>query len=241
MALNPLYVTDGPLQEYFVDKDTGLPLAGGTITFYRDNSRITPKTVYQLTGSPPNYNYVALPNPITLSSVGTVQDAGGDDVVIYYYPWLSDGITEDLYYIVVKDSNGVDQFTREAWPNNVVSGGGGTTDSLPVQNQISNPQFTQILRNDVPSLSPSTTTYTVSGSEVEFEVAPNWNLFLNGTDSVTVQRVEIAGIVGAPTNPPYALNVTVGSGISECNLTQRFDNNSGLWTSTSANPVYILN
>ena len=28
MALDPRYITDGPLQEYFVDKDTGLPLSG---------------------------------------------------------------------------------------------------------------------------------------------------------------------------------------------------------------------
>lgn len=239
MALNPLYVTDGPIQEYLVDKDTGLPLAGGTITFYRDSSRITPKTVYQLTGSPPNYNYVALPNPLSLSSVGTPQDAGGDDIVIYYYPWLADGVTEDLYYLVVEDSNGVSQLTREAWPNGVVSGGSEVVDSLPVQNQISNPQFTQILINNVPTLSPPTTTFTVSGSEVEFEVAPNWNLFVNGNDTVTVQRVAIAGSVGAPTNPPYALNVTVGPNISECSLTQRFESNSGLWTSTSSNPVFL--
>jgi len=239
MALDPKYITDGPLEEAFLDKDSGLPLAGGTITFYRDSSRITPKTVYQLTGAPPNYQYVPLPNPITLSSIGTVQNSGGDNIVIYYYPWLADGTTTDLYYVVVKDSNGVDQFTREAWPNGALSGGGSVTSGLPVQNQIANPQFTEILINDIPTLSPSTTTYTVSGSELEFECAPNWTFVINGTGNVTVERLPLTGSLAIPTNPPYSLKVSVDNGISYCYLRQRFDSNSGLWTSTSNNALFL--
>ena len=240
MALDPKYITDGPLEEAFLDKSSGLPLAAGTITFYRDSSRITPKPVYELTGAPPAYTYVALPNPITLSSVGTVQNAGGDNVIIYYYPWLaSDPTVEDLYYVVVKDSNGVDQFTREAWPNGAVSGGDIIAESLPVQNQMSNPQFTQILINDVPSLTPSTTTYTVSGSPATFEVAPDWELFANGTGTVLIERIAISGSVEATTNPPYALSVTTGVGVSTCLLRQKFNTNSGLWTSTADTSVFL--
>lgn len=239
MALDPHYVTDGPLEEAFLDKDTGLPLAGGFITFYRDSSRITPKTVYQLTGAPPAYQYVPLPNPLELSSIGVVQNVGGDNVVIYYYPWLDDGTTEDLYYIEVTDSDGVVQFTREAWPNSAASGGGSGSDSLPVQNQISNPQFTQISINDVPTLTPSTTTYTVSGSELEFELAPNWTLVINGTDDVEVERLSLSGSLQAPTNPPYALSISVGLNITSCHLRQRFYTNSGLWTSTASEPLFL--
>lgn len=239
MALDPHYITDGPLEEAFLDKSTGLPLAGGFITFYRDSSRITPKAVYQLTGAPPAYQYVALPNPIELSSIGTVQNAGGDNVVIYYYPWLADGVTPDLYYIVVTDSNGVVQFTREAWPNAAETGGSIVSDSLPVQNQISNPQFTQILINDVPTLTPSTTTYTVSGSPLEFDLAPDWTLVVNGTGTVVVERLALQGLLEAPTNPPYALSISVGLTISSCHLRQRFYNNSGLWTSTANVPVFL--
>lgn len=239
MALDPKYITDGPLEESFLDKDTGLPLAGGTITFYRDSSRITPKPVYQLTGSPPNYNYIPLPNPITLSSIGTVQNAGGDNVVIYYYPWEDDGVTPDLYYVVVRDSNGVEQFTREAWPNGAVDGGGGSSSSLPVQNQMSNPQFTQVLINDIPTLTPSTTTFTVSGSKLEFDFAPNWTFVINGTGDVVVERLELSGSLAVPTNAPYAISVSVGNGISTCYLRQRFNKNSGLWTSTPGTPLFI--
>jgi hypothetical protein len=241
MALDPHYITDGPLEEYFVDKDSGLPLAGGFIYFFRDTSRITPKTVYQLTGSPPNYSYVALPNPITLSAVGTVQDAAGDNVVIYYYPWEIDGLTPDLYYVVVQDSNGVDQFTREAWPNPNEGGSITPSDSLPVQNQISNPQFSQILINDVPTLTPPTTIFTVSGSNNTFEVAPDWTLFAtcNASDTVTIQRVSIPGNVEAVTSPPFSLSVTTGITITSCQLRQRFNSNSGLWTSTASESLFL--
>jgi hypothetical protein len=53
--------------------------------------------------------------------VGTYQDASGNDVVIYYYPY--DLVTGDLelYYITVTDSAGTLQYTREAWPPNVIS------------------------------------------------------------------------------------------------------------------------
>ncbi|CAB4128315.1 hypothetical protein UFOVP270_27 [uncultured Caudovirales phage] len=242
MALDPHYITDGPLEEYFVDKDSGLPLAGGFIYFFRDSSRITPKTVYQLTGSPPNYTYVALPNPITLSAVGTVQDAAGDNVVIYYYPWEIDGITPDLYYVVVQDSNGVDQFTREAWPNPNEGGSSPSpSSSLPVQNQISNPQFSQILINDVSTLTPATTVFTVSGANNTFEVAPDWTLVAScsGTDTVTVQRIPLYGQLEAVTSPPFALSITTGITITSCILRQRFFSNSGLWTSTAAESLFL--
>ncbi len=240
MALDPHYITDGPLEEAFLDKDTGLPLAGGFLTFYRDTSRITPKTVYQLTGAPPNYQYIPLDNPLELNSIGVVQNNGGDNVVIYYYPWLDDGITPDLYYIEVTDSNDTVQFTREAWPNAVVSDDINSNSTLPVQNQISNPQFTKVFINDVPGLTPTTTTYSVSAATDEvFEFAPDWNFIISGTGDVVVSRVAIAGTSKVPTSPPYVLDIQVDSGISSCYLSQRFNSNSGLWASTLADNVFL--
>jgi hypothetical protein len=240
MALDPHYITDGPLEEAFLDKDSGLPLSGGTITFYRDVSRSTKKTVYQLTGAPPNYSYVALDNPLTLNSIGVVQNNGGDNVVIYYYPYLDDGITPDLYYVVVRDLNGVDQFTREAWPNGVVSSQVDGESSAPVQNQISNPQFTKILINDVPGLTPSTTTYTVSSATNQvFAFAPDWNFIISGTGTVTVSRIAVAGSSQVPTSPPYVIQVAVSAGITFCYLSQRFNTNSGLWSSTITDSLFL--
>lgn len=116
MAINPKYVVAPSLEMYFVNKITGLPLAAGLVKFFKDNNRSVPKVAYTISGSPPNYTYNPLPVESTLSSIGTFQDAGGNNVLPYYYPYDEDGNIE-LYYIEVYDSNGILQFTREAWPN----------------------------------------------------------------------------------------------------------------------------
>lgn len=72
-GLDSRYITTLNLEPYFVNKQTGAPLAAGTVHFYKDDDRNVGKLVYQLvqdviTG---NYSYEALPNPITLSGVGT--------------------------------------------------------------------------------------------------------------------------------------------------------------------------
>ena len=233
MALNELYFVTSDLDTYFVDKDSGLPLSGGRLTFYRDAARNTPKTVYQLTGAPPNYDYTALPNPIVLSGSGTVQDAGGDNVVIYYYPYDNEG-NIDLYYVVCADSNGTVQFTREAWPN-ITAADNPTTDDFSVQNQISNAQFTQVFINENES-----TVYSVSAATNQvFYFAPNWDFVISGTGSVTVERIAIAGNENVATSPPYVLDVTVSAGITSCFLRQRFYLNSGLWASTANESIFL--
>ena len=44
---SPLYYACFPLQEYFVDKDTGFPLAAGQVFFYEDTNRSVLKNIYQ--------------------------------------------------------------------------------------------------------------------------------------------------------------------------------------------------
>lgn len=233
MPLDERYFVTADLEEYFVDKDSGLPLAGGTLTFYRDVARNTPKTVFQLSGAPPNYTYTALPDPIVLSSVGTVQNAGGDNVVIYYFPYDDEGEL-DLYYIVARDSNGVEQFTREAWPN-ITANVDPTQDQFPIQNQLANPQFTQVFINESQS-----TIYTVSGATNQvFAFAPDWDFVISGTGSVTVQRIAIAGNDGVITSPPYVLDVTLSGGVTSCQLRQRLNVNSGLWASTANESIFL--
>jgi hypothetical protein len=146
MALDPNYVIAPNPEQYYVDKTTGLPLAGGKVYFYSDVNRATPKPVYTLSGSPPNYSYVELPNPSILSAVGTFQDENGNNVIPYYYPYDVDGNVE-LYYIEVYSSDDVLQFTREAWPNIVQTAPLSSDESL--FNFIPNGQF--LAHNNIPA------------------------------------------------------------------------------------------
>lgn len=231
MALDPRFVPITSLNEYFVDKDTGLPMANGTLSFFRDTARVTPKPVYRLTGAPPNYEFQLLPNPVTLSAVGTVEDGANNNVIIYTLPYDNDN-NIDLYYVVAKNSGLVEQWVREAIPNL-----SDRTDPLqepfPVTNQIANPQFSRIFFNELGG-----NTYDVTGAvNEEFRIAPDWALEVSGTGAVIVNRVLISGSENIVTSPPYFLDVSVGNGITKCFLRQRMRVNSGLWSSTNEQPV----
>lgn len=230
MALNSNYFVTSDLEGYFVSKDTGQPLANGTLTFYKDTSRNIRKEVFQLTGSP-FYSYTSMGSQITLSQSGTPQNSGGDNVVIYYYPFDSAGNTE-LYYVVCADANGVEQFTREAWPNQS-SGSSSKGTSESVVNQISNPTFTNVF------LSEGVNVLTAG---LDIQIGPNWFLSFSGNtqdDTVEITRVPIAGSSHVITNPPYVLKIKTKSTVSNCILKQRFNTNSGLWTSSATVPAYL--
>src|SRR3990167_2763854 len=146
MALDSRYVTAPSLEMYFVDKDTGLPLDGGKVYFYKDTQRSVLKPVYRLSGNPPDYSYVALPNPVILSAVGTFQDNDNNNVVPYYYPYDIEGEIE-LYFIQVYDKDCVFQFSRQGWPNVTAV---DTTENEDITNFIPNGQF--LLHNDIPAI-----------------------------------------------------------------------------------------
>lgn len=147
MSLNPDFMIAPNLQEYFVDKLLGTPLSGGMINFWIDSNRSVRKAIYTLSGSPPNYTYTQLPNPLELSSVGTPQDGLGNDIIIYYYPFDADGNIE-LYFIEVFDSDGNPQFTRQGWPN-ITEAAAGEQGS-DAFNYVPNGQF--LLHNNIPAV-----------------------------------------------------------------------------------------
>src|SRR5271155_5297880 len=125
-SLDSRFICSSDIDSYFVDKDSGLPMAGGIVTFYSDVNRTALKPVYQLTGTPGNYTYAPLNNPITLSSSGTYQDARGNNIAVYYYPFTSTPTAntgvQELYYVVVVNSGMVPQLVRQGWPQDAGRG-----------------------------------------------------------------------------------------------------------------------
>lgn len=155
MTIDPRFICASDLELYLVDKTTGLPLSGGTVTFYSDLNRAEKKKIYTISGTPPNYSFVELPNPSELSAVGTFQDEGNNNVVPYYYPYDADGELE-LYYITVESSTNVPQFTREAWPPAAAQAASGNLEANAV-NYIPNGQFlahTNVPGSNIPPIIP---------------------------------------------------------------------------------------
>jgi hypothetical protein len=242
MAINPDYLVAGlDLSEVFLDKDTGQPLSGGTISFFRDVDHVTPKLVYTIQNNnpalPPAYSYVPLPDPITLSASGQIQDNNGNNVPVYYYPFNDTTQLLDLYYIVVANSQGVQQFTRQGWPPNesqILPPPGG---QFAFSNQITNSQFVDV--NFPPTIGISFNYVGVAVNTIN--IAPGWNLVISstGNGTVTVVRTPIAGSLAYPNNPPYTLTITPGANLASLQLVQTFSNNPDVFSPALAAGGYL--
>ncbi len=227
------YISTSDLESYFVDKDTGAPLAGGFVQFWKDSDRTEAKLVFQkqnigadpVTGQP-IYQFVPLPDPVQLSAVGTPQDNNGNNITIYYYPYDAEGNVE-LYYVAVFNYLGVPEFTREGWPNTFATDNPGAG-SGATENQISNPQFVEVNFNPTTGIR---ITFTGAGT-LNFPVAPDWTLQIVHTDAGTVDIARDAktGSSNLSTNPPYVLRITPGTNISGLTLIQNLPNTPGIWT-----------
>lgn len=233
-ALDARYVTTVSLDEYFVNKDTGLPLANGKIYFYEDAARNVPKLAYTLTDNPPGYNppnYTPLPNPITLSTVGTVADNNGNNVPIYYFPYDAAGNLQ-LYYIVVTDQFGTVQETRHAWPN-IAAASNPSTQSGTFSNALSNPQFTQYLFS--PN-NPLTITNSAGAGTFQYLLFPDWalNVGWSGNGTIVINRTAVTGVSAYPGNPPYTITITPGINITSIVLKQRLLNNPDIFSANAA-------
>jgi hypothetical protein len=111
-----LLIAAAILQDSFVDKD-GTPMSGGTVTCYQDNSRTTLKNWYYQSGTPGNYTYIKLPNPLTLSAAGTICDINGVDTIPFFYPYSElDQSERQPYYITIVNHAMTNQITRANFP-----------------------------------------------------------------------------------------------------------------------------
>jgi hypothetical protein len=227
MAIDVSLLIAAPmLQDYLVDKDSGLPLSDGTVTFYQDSARTLLKNVYYQTGVPGNYSYIPLPNPLTLSGVGTIADNGGNDVIPFYYPYDEDDSSiSQPYYVTVYSSGSVPQWTRENFPF-VAPSSSSNTGQQNLLNLIPNGQFTS--HNDLTNngLFPNgSTTVTVAqgGSAGWYYQKPNTS---TDTDFITFNTIEQEPQT-LPGNPRFSINLsctmTSGSDTAKT-LRMRFNN-----------------
>ncbi len=205
-ALDSRYIVGIELGEYFVDPRTTLPLSGGKIFFYKDLARSIPKLVYQLSGSPPNYEYEPLPNELTLSDAGTIVNANEVECSIYYFPWDADGNLE-RYFIRVEASDGFVVKEFQAWPNNFDAGDTPTGEAGTSENQVSNSQFVDV---DFNSDYGVTITFDGAVTNEDYQIAPDWFLRVssNAAGSIIVGRTALSGSLNVPTNPPFMLTVS---------------------------------
>lgn len=197
MSIDPRYMIAPSLQEIFLDKDTGLPLVGGKVTYYSDNNRLLLKPIYTISGNAPDYQYVPIPNPNTLSSIGTTTDANGNDVLPYYFPYDSNGNLE-LYFIKVESALSVLQFDRSAYPN-VTSGGAVPVGTIDITNYIPNGQF--LAHTNIPA-----TTDTVAGqiTQAETPIAYGGWYFERSSGSTATDIVTFLQNTNFQANPPFS-------------------------------------
>jgi hypothetical protein len=222
MAINPLYIPLFNIEEVILDKDTGLPLAAGVVSFYRDAQRLTPKVVYQIAGVSPNYTFVSVGSQLTLGLSGTFVDQDGDPFVPYAYPYDNEGEL-DLYYVTVESSGGVPQFVRQAVPY-VDTGGISPSERTDTENEMSNPQFVEVNFN-----SSAIATISVTGSDTVTPIAPDWDVITTGTGTLTLERLQPVS-AGVVTNPPFALRIEASAGLgSTIQLRQRFLNTPSIF------------
>jgi len=234
MAIDSHYIPAFSIEDVLLDKDTGAPLSGGLVYFEQDNQRGVLKPVYQITGTSPNYTFIQLPNPMTLSSIGTFEDSLSNPVIPYFYPYDAEGEVE-LYYVRVTDAGDVPQFAREAVPYIGDSSSSEITSAF--ENELSNPQFAEVV------FDTNTPTYTYSFNAAAQEVvalAPGWDLVVtcSGVGTVTVAQLTPVGSLNRLTNPGTILNITSG-GVSRLRLRQRLYGSPNLWGSGYLSGAFI--
>lgn len=160
MAFDTHYMLGPNLQDFVIDAQTGLPLTDGIAYFFSDINRNVPKAVYTIAGTSANYTFTDIGATVQFSSVGTTTDNNGNDIKIYYYPYITiDGeLVVENYFVQVYDMAGNLQFTRENWPG--ISAESAPTSAVDITNFIPNGQF--LFHNDNPN--PLTVTTTANGA-----------------------------------------------------------------------------
>lgn len=234
MAIDSHYIPAFSIEDVLLDKDSGVPLSGGLVYFEQDNQRGVLKPIYQITGTSPNYSYIQLPNPMTLSSIGTFEDSLNNPVVPYFYPYDAEGDPE-YYYIRVTSADDVPQFTREAVPYVSLQNNSDVLSAFT--NEISNPQFIEVLFDQT----AGSYTYNFSAAVQQVvSIAPDWDLIVTcpTTGTVTVTQTKPTGSLNIITNPGTILTIS-SAGITALQLRQRIFGSPNLWGSGFLSGAFV--
>lgn len=172
MSINPaLLVSAKIMQNYFVDKVTGLPLCGGLIYMYKDTDQQVLKNWYYQIGVPGNYQYQALPNPLRLSASGTIIDINGYQVIPLYYPFSEQDETQpENYYVRVYNYQNAFQFDIYNFPQTPLTSGSESSGNSLKNLIINNNFWRNIGYNGNPS---NTTTQVNLSSATSMVVSPS--------------------------------------------------------------------
>jgi hypothetical protein len=235
MPINPDLLIAAPmLQDLLVDK-LGIPMADGTVTCYQDNSRTTLKNWYYQSGTPGNYTYVTLPNPLTLSAAGTICDINGVDTIPFYYPYseLDESVSQP-YFIVIQNQAATYQITRANFPF-ITQSGSGNSSGTTLNNLITNNAFWRNIQPNYVNITPFTSVNL--SSVISLTVAPSQHdgfsmpdvLFVknntSATDSLTFTPFPLSNsqVVANTTTPETYINHSCsGAGSSETSKYYQF-------------------
>lgn len=234
IPLDPRFIPAFSIEDILLDKDSGAPLSSGQVYFEIDDQRGMLKPVYQITGASPNYTFIQLPNPMTLSSIGTFEDSLGNPVIPYFYPYKANGDVE-LYYVRVTSSDDVPQFVREAVP--YIGSSGSSDIQSVITNEIANPQFSEVLFD----IRNGAYTYNVNGvTDNVIPIAPDWDLVVTAPSlgSITITQFDPPGSLNVISNPATILTIS-SSGLTSLVLRQRKYGSPNLWGGGYVSASYV--
>lgn len=223
---NSLYFAQFPLQEVLHDKDTGFLLSAGIVSYFSDPTFEVPKNVFMQSNDAP-YGFINVGPVLTLSAIGSFIDPiTGNNAIPFLFPWEGDESDPGAfqpYFIRVQSSGFNLQFTVTNWPPNQLAESTSNTEGTTFENQITNPQFAEVLFAIAPAI---TATINVTTTDQITQIAPSWFIKTSGTGTIALTQNALTENIES--QAPYSLSITT-TGITAFSIYQRIFNSPRLF------------
>lgn len=227
---NPALLVCAPmLQNVILDDTTGLPMVAGTVTLYQDNSRTTFKNWYYQTGTPGNYTYFTLPNPMVLGPAGNIQDPNGFDVLPFYYPVSEvDNVTPQPYYVTIQNAAATAEYTRQNFPFEPPTG--AATNIVPTLDNllVNNVFWRNVGSLTLPTATASYSSISINSATLYYQtIAPSQHdgftmpdiiyvkNAVNAVETITFNKFTVDNTLSNNVTPEYYMNLTCTGAGSE--------------------------